>query len=254
MEHGQALAAKRAVIPRRIGFIVLSAVGSATAVVGCVFHPRLAAPWVWLLVLGGLVCAAAGFVGARAATARMRYQVKQSRPRFVLMMAVMPASTLVISWLYGTVAAASGPSSLAVALLTPMALLAMFATTLNTESLFDGDADGVRFLMRGLQWRRTRIPWDDVEAIVLSSCARPDRLEIAVRTRSDAVPWERRRIVVARKLVSLDGLGWAMNQSGRDDIALLSHTADGISLLGYSNAWARSIARYPSAAPDPAAA
>lgn len=254
MEHAQALAAKRAVAPWRNGLTALSAVGSAAAVVGCVFHPWLAAPWVWLLVLGGLVCGAVGFVGARAATARMRYQVMQSRPRFLLMMAVTPASTLVIGWLYGNVAATSGPWSTVVALLTPTALLAMFATTLTTESLFDGDADGVRFIMRGLQWRHTRIPWADVEAIVLSSCARPDRLEISVRTRSGSVPWERRRVVVARNRVSLDGLGWAMNQSGRDDIALLSHTADGTSLLGYANAWARSIARYPSATPDPAAA
>ncbi len=256
MTRAQALATKRAAVPWRRGFLAVAVLGVAGAMVGCFVHPVVPVAVMWLLIAGGLALAALGAAGARSATAAMRYRVTNGPVLLVFVGTMLLASAAAVAWFSGAGAWAAprGAATYAPWLLLLVVQLVQLAIMLNMCSLFDGDADGVRFVMRGRRLRRTRIAWEDVEAIVLTTCARPDRVEISVRTRSGAPPFAQRRIIVAAKRVSLDGLGWMMNQSGRDDIALLSHTAAGVFLLGYANAWARSIARYPSATPDPAAA
>ncbi|OBJ69137.1 hypothetical protein [Mycobacterium sp. 1274756.6] len=259
MERAQALTEQRVATRYRNGFVALAAIGFTAAVLGSFFHPRLATPWVWLLVLGGLACGAAGLVGARAATARMRFRVTQPRWLLLAQAAVLPTCAMGASWALGNLVGASsgGFGPVTIGLVIPIALLALFATILNAESLFDGDADGVRFIQRGRQLRRTRIPWADIAAIVVATGARPKTVEIGVRTRPGVAtrPFTLRagelltdlpyRIVAPRTSFSLDDIGGMLNRSGRTDIALLHRTPAGEILLGHANAWT-------SRAPSPA--
>jgi|SRR5690625_2376005 len=268
MNQAQAQTARRAAVRWRNGFLAATVVGVVSVVAGCFLHPVVPVAVLWLLIGGGLALAGAGALRARAVTAAMRYRVTTGPVQLAIAVTLLGGGAAVVAWLYGiqvwTPPGGGSAVSTVVGALLPAVLLVQLAIVLNARSLIDGDAEGMRFIMRGMQWRRTRVPWADIEAVVVSSCARPDRVEIAVRTRPAAAPApfalpgvaapvdRRHRIVVARNRVSLDGLGAMMNRSGRDDIALLAHTPDGIAVLGYANAWARSIARYPGPAPDPA--
>lgn len=251
MERAQALAEQRVATRYRNLFVALAAIGFTAAVLGSFFHPRLATPVVWLLVLGGLACGAAGLVGARVATAGMRFRVTASRWLLVVMVAPSPVAALGIAWALGSMlgTASRGFWPAVIGLLPPMALLVHAAIALNDESLFDGDADGVRFGQRGRQLRRTRIPWADIAAIVVATGARRKTVEIGVRTRPGVatrpyppLPYELLtdlpyRIVAPRTSFSLDDIGGMLNRSGRTDIALVHRTPAGEILLGHANAW-----------------
>ncbi|MGV0634899.1 hypothetical protein ABQE69_12530 [Mycolicibacillus trivialis] len=272
MQRARALAEQRGATRYRNLFVVLATIGFSAAALGSFFHPRLADPWVWLLVLGGLACGAVGVIGVRAATARMRFRLTQPRWLVLVQVAVLPTSAVGWTWFYGNLVAASsrGFWPVVIGVVMPMAMLAQFATVLTSESLFDGDADGVRFIQRGRQLRRTRIPWEDIAAIVVATGARPKTVEIGVRLRAGVPtrPYPPRayelltdlpyRIVAPRKSFSLDDIGGMLNRSGRTDIALLHRTPAGEQLLGYANAWTSGrqlvarTARLAPLAPDPA--
>ena len=45
------------------------------------------------------------------------------------------------------------------------------------------------------------------------------------------------RVLVPDTKFDLEGMKWALNQSGRTDVPLIERTPEGHRLLGYSNRW-----------------
>src|SRR5690625_2179270 len=109
----------------------------------------------WLLIGGGLARAGIGAVGVHAVTAAMRYRVTTGPVQLAIAVMLLGGGAAVVAWLYGvqvwTPPGGSSAASTVVGALLPAVLLVQLATVLNAQCLVDGDADRVRFIMRGIR-------------------------------------------------------------------------------------------------------
>jgi hypothetical protein len=200
----------------------------------------------WTLFAIGLGLTEAGLIGAHLALKKMRYSITIGTIRREIGRAVTLISIPTFAWAIGIPLQSVRLELIRFGLVLLLALQAV-SISLNT-TLFDGDAEGLRFGRRGWLLRRARVAWDDIVQVVFTT-GRPGSIELGLRLRSTPpakpmavqpsevltdLPY---RIVVPQKSFDLTGLKWLLNQSGRHDIALLHRTATGEQELGCSNNW-----------------
>lgn len=240
--RAEALAHRRAAATPYKSFLVVAAVSALTLLVALpyVITGRSVAVAGPVVVVAAAVTVAAA-VGARNAIRQMRYRIAVRLAGLRLLAVVVGGVVLI--WATGQLAGVVGLTWgwQGLKLVLALAVVAGIGYHLATSTLFIGDVLGLRF-------RATLVPWAEISQVVITADDARGTVEIAaLGAGKNPVPMPARdqevltdlpyRTVVGARRFHLDRLRWAMNQSGRSDIALVERTGDGERPLGRSNRW-----------------
>lgn len=183
-----------------------------------------------LLGLGALV---GGFVVARRRMADVRYWI--SEPFGPVVAALKIVGLLAVFAGIAALATALGaPKPLGVVLIGALAWVLAWTIQDHAEHWTAFQADLVE-----LRFGRTVVPWPAIAAFVVANGARPDTVEIGIRTKegTEIVPaavgsggvlgdLPVHAVVPAAKF-RWERLRWAVTESGRRDVVVLVRTVDG---------------------------
>ncbi|WP_155827016.1 hypothetical protein [Jongsikchunia kroppenstedtii] len=225
----------------RAAFLLAALPGIAVVVAAAflVDDPKAVAAWV-VLMIAGFLCSL-GVLLTRQVSIRFRYRI--TAPHSTLMMAgALVAAVAAAAGIDYLVVAAVGTGPGTRRITVPVAIFVIVCTVRLTQSyltLFSGSA-------YALIVRNARVPWSLVSQVVVAPGRTPDSTEIGVRTarpqpqslrirENEALRDLPFRVVVPTKQFDMDRLHWAINQSGRTDIALLYRTTTGEQLVRMSN-------------------
>ncbi|MCV7314878.1 hypothetical protein H7J77_04910 [Mycolicibacillus parakoreensis] len=240
--RAEALARRRAAQTPYKSFLVMAALAGLTLLVALPYViTGRSATVAWTVVVVAAVVAVAAAVGARNAIRQMRYRIAVALAGLRLLAIVVGG--VVMIWAMGQLAHVVGLTWgwQALKLVLALAVVAGLGYHLATSTLFIGDVAGLRF-------RATLVRWKDISEVVIAADDARGTVEIGAAGR-DAPPTPMPvrdnevltdlpyRTVVRARSFSLDRLRWAMNQSGRDDIALVERIGDGERVLGHANRW-----------------
>ncbi|WP_155769442.1 hypothetical protein [Mycobacterium asiaticum] len=222
ISRAQAISNRQSAASRAFWLFMLTAFGAVTAAVGISFavvDPSAAPAWIASLI--GVGCAVAGFVGCRRVMPRVRYRITTVFSGLRLV-AVLGCVVLAI-WGLGAAHLISGRVAKSVII---AAVLGALVFHLSTSTLFMGDCNGLLF-------RKTLVHWDSVAQVVYTVGAGAGTVEIGARLRPGvnikAMPVRDGQVlvdlpvrtVVSRSKFDVDRMRWVLNQSGRQDIALV---------------------------------
>lgn len=259
----QAVAAKDAAFAKfkwPIALIGVSTLGLFIAGYNIVNDPGAQAFW----LIAGICTAVAAAAVFRLKTLAKRWSYRITRRNTGLgWLIAIPAAFgtfALIGWGATTGLGALGvhiPRGVALIILAVSIFAAMVVAAVywGATLLFKGDAEGLAPMCR----TDHDGSWETIDAVVVTTA--PGTVEIglilapavkvtpAKKKRGEVLTDLPVRVLVPDTKFDLEGMKWALNQSGRTDVPLIERTPDGHKVLGYSNRWNEASLQGASADP-----
>lgn len=247
----QAVAAKDAAFAKfkwPITFIVVGTLGLVVAGYNVVTDPE--APAFWLAAGICLAVVAAAMLWLKALAKRWSYRITRRNTGIGWVIAIPAAfgAFALIGWGSTEGLQALGvqiPRVVAVIILVVSIFAAMVVAAVywGATLLFKGDAEGLMPMCR----THHDGSWETIDGVVVTTGPGTVEIGLILAPGAEVKPARAKRrevltdlpvrVLVPDTKFDLEGMKWALNQSGRTNVPLIERTPDGHKLLGYSNRW-----------------